>query len=145
VGRQRFEVARPRNIRAFAGKPNSIEYVNEVGGSSNRKHATWAIWSYQFSGGGVVDYSFHRTNHSWRFVQIDTNRKQFRTARGTRVGMSFAQAKKREGVSYTTGCLDSGFWHFRDKHRYATVVGVNPRQSVHALHAYGPGDRAPIC
>lgn len=143
VGSHDFEVANPASIRAFAGKPTSVRYENKLGQSTGPRHAVWQIWAYKYSGGGYVDYSFHRARGSWVFVQIDTNRKQFRTARGTRVGMSYAEAKKREKVMYLPGCIDSGFWHFRDGHRYAVVVGVNPGQSVHALHAYGPGE--PVC
>lgn len=143
VGQHRFEFAHPANIRAFAGKPNSVVYENKLGKPSSSKRAVWAIWSYRFSGGGSVYYSFHRRRGSWLFVEIDTTRKQFKTARGTRVGMSYAEAKKRESGSYIHGCIDSGFWHFRDGHRYAVIVGVNPGQSVHALHAYGPGK--PLC
>jgi hypothetical protein len=143
VGSQRFKVAHPASIRAFAGNPTSVSYENKQGQTTSRRHAVWQIWTYQHSGGGYVNYSFHRTRGSWVFVQIDTNRKQFKTARGTRVGMSYAEAKRREHAPYIHGCLDSGFWHFRDQHRYAVIVGVNPGQSVHALHAYGPGN--PVC
>jgi hypothetical protein len=143
VGSHRFEVAHPESIRDFAGKPNSIRYENKFGEPTSPRHATWEIWSYVFSGGGYVYYSFHHSSGSWLFVQIDTNGKQFQTARGTRVGMTYAEAKKREGVSYIQGCIDSGFWHFRDGHRYAVIVGVNRGHPVHALHGYGPG--LPLC
>ena len=140
VGSQHFEVARPAGIRAFAGKPSSIEYLNKNGQLTGPRGARWEIWTYRSStGGGGVEYSFHRSSGRWLFVQFDTNRKQFRTARGTRVGMTYKQAKTNEGGSYIQGCIDSGFWHFRDGHRYAVLVGVNPGQLVHALHAYGPG------
>ncbi len=143
LGARHFEVATSSSIRAFAGKPNSTRYENKLGQSTGPRKAVWAIWEYKYSGGGYVYYSFHRTKGTWRFVKIDTNRKQFRTARGTRVGMTYAQAKKREGGSYMGGCIDKGFWHFRDGRRYAVVVGVNKGQRVHALHGYGPGQ--PIC
>ena len=53
--------------------------------------------------------------------------------------MTYIQAKKRERAPYIHGCIDSGFWHFRDSHRYDLVIGVNPGHRVHALHAAGPG------
>jgi hypothetical protein len=144
VGLHRFEVARPAGIRAFAGKPDSVQYENRVGNPSGRRGAVWEIWTYRFSGGRYVYYSFHRTRGgSWLFVEIETNRTQFETARGTRVGMSYAEAKKREDVPYIGGCPDSGFWHFRDQHRYAVAVGVNPGHSVYDLDASGP--HRPIC
>lgn len=143
VGSHDFEVAQPAGIRAFAGVPNSIRYENKLGQTTGSRHAAWEIWTYQFAGGAYAYYSFHRSGGSWRFVEIDTNRTQFRTARGTRVGMSYAEAKMREGVSYLGGCIDAGFWHFRDEHRYAVVVGVDRGHPVHELHAYGPGE--PIC
>jgi hypothetical protein len=143
VGTHHFEVAQPAGIRAFAGNPNSIRYENKLGQPTGPTGAVWEIWTYQFANATYASYSFHRTGGSWRFVEIDTNRTQFATARGTRVGMSYAEAKTREGVSYLDGCIDSGFWHFRDAHRYAVVVGVNPHRLVHALHGYGPGE--PVC
>jgi hypothetical protein len=143
VGAQRFEVAQLAAIRAFAGNPNSIQYQNKLGEPTSSKHAVWEIWTYQFASAGYVAYSFHHSSGRWVFVEIDTNRQQFQTARGTRVGMSYAEAKKREGVSYTPGCIDSGFWHFRDQHRYAVVVGVDRGQPVHALHGFGP--HPPVC
>jgi hypothetical protein len=142
VGPHHFEVAKPAGIRAFAGGPNSIRYENKLGQPTDSRHAVWEIWTYRFAGGRYAYYSFHHGQSGWRFVAIDTNRTQFTTARGTRVGMSYAEAKKREDVSYLGGCIDAGFWHFRDGHRYAVVVGVNRGQPVHALHAYGPGEPA---
>jgi hypothetical protein len=138
VGTHRFEVTHRAGIRAFAGTPNSIRYENKLGEPTGSRRAVWEIWTYQFASGGYVSYSFHHTLGTWVFVEIDTNRTQFSTARGTRVGMSYAEAKMREGVPYLPGCIDSGFWHFRDAHRYAVVVGVNRHQPVHALHGYGP-------
>jgi hypothetical protein len=138
VGQQRFEIARPADIRAFAGTPNSIHYQNKLGEATGSKRAVWEIWTYRFGGGGYVYYGFHSAHGNWRFVEIQTNRQQFQTARGTRVGMSYAQAKQREDVPYTAGCIGSGFWHFRKGHRYAVIVSVNPGQSVSGLAAYGP-------
>lgn len=143
VGPHRFEVAHPRQIRVFAGRPNSRTYENKLGEPTTSRTAVWQIWRYSFSGGGYVYYSFHRSSGIWVFVEVDTNRTQFSTAHGTRVGMSYAEARMRDGGSYVHGCIDSGFWHFRDRHRYAVIVGVARGQSVHALHAYGPG--LPLC
>ncbi len=143
VGSHRFEMAQPAAIRAFAGTPNSVQFENKLGEPTGSKHAVFQIWTYTLAGGRDVIYTFHRHHGRWVFVAIDTNRKQFKTARGTRVGMSYAEAKKREGVPYTPGCIDSGFWHFRDGSRYAVVVGVDHKKPVHALHAFGPGQ--PVC
>jgi hypothetical protein len=139
VAAQRFESANRTDIRAFAGKPNSVVYLNKDGERTGSHNAVWESWTYTYADGGYVDYSFHRSTAGWRFTQFGTNRKQFRTARGVRVGMTYAEAKKREGGSYIHGCLDSGFWRFRDGTRFAVIVGVNPGQLVHALIAYGPG------
>ena len=139
VGGHHFETTTPAGIRAFAGAPNSVQYLNRTGGSSGPRRAVWEIWAYHFAGGSSVEYSFHRSNGTWHFSEFDTTRKQFRTPRGTRVGMTYAQAKMREHAPYIPGCIDSGFWHFRDGHRYDLVIGVNPGQRVHALHAAGPG------
>lgn len=139
VSTHHFETTTPAGIRAFAGAPNVVAYLNRTGGSSGPKGAVWQIWTYQFAGGSYVQYAFHRSHAKWHFSEFNTTRKQFRTPGGTRVGMTYAQAKKREGAPYIQGCIDSGFWHFRDGHRYELIIGVNPGQRVHALHAAGPG------
>lgn len=139
VGAHHFETTSPAVIRAFAGAPNSVQYLNRTGEPSAPRHAVWKIWTYSFAGGSYVQYSFHRSNGEWHFSEFNTNRTQFRTPGGTRVGMTYAQAKNREHAPYIDGCIDSGFWHFRDGHRYDLVIGVNPGHRVHALHAAGPG------
>lgn len=139
VGGHHFETTAPAGIKAFAGAPNSVQYLNRSGGSSGPKDAVWEIWTYRFTGGSYVQYSFHRSHGKWHFSEFDTTRKQFTTPGGTRVGTTYAQAKKRERAPYIQGCIDSGFWHFRDHHRYDLVIGVNPGERVHALHAAGPG------
>ena len=103
VGTHHFEIARPPGIRAFAGNPSSVEYWNKYGERSGSRTARWEIWRYRFTGGGYVDYSFQRRSGRWFFVQFETNRKQFITARGTRVGMTYNEAKAREGGSYMGG------------------------------------------
>lgn len=137
VAKHLFGTTQPKGVRSFAGKPSAVEYLNKYGQSTSRKHAVWETLSYTYAGGTYVAYSFHRSQHKWLFAQFDTTRNQFRTARGTRVGMTYAQAKQREHVPYMEGCIDSGFWHFRDGTRYAIIVGVKPGHRVHALHAYG--------
>lgn len=139
VGRQHFETTTPGGIRAFAGAPDSVQYLNRTGGSTGPRHAVWETWTYSFTGGSYVQYAFHRSNGKWHFSEFNTSRTEFRTPVGTRVGMTYAQAKKREQAPYIQGCIDSGFWHFRDGHRYDLVIGVNRHQRVHALHAAGPG------
>ena len=49
VGTHHFEVARPPGIRAFAGNPSSVEYLNKVGARSNSRSATWEIWRYRYT------------------------------------------------------------------------------------------------
>ena len=139
VGPHHFETTTPAGIRAFARTPDSVEYLNRTGGSSGPRNAVWEIWTYRFAGGSYVQYSFHHSHGKWHFSEFNTTRKQFRTPGGTRVGMTYTQAKKRERAPYIQGCIDSGFWHFRDSHRYDLVIGVNPGHRVHALHAAGPG------
>ena len=139
VGPHHFETTAPAGIRAFAGAPSSVAYQNGTGGSSGPKGAVWQIWTYAFTGGSYVQYSFHHSHGKWHFSEFNTNRKQFRTPGGSRVGTTYQQAKKREDAPYIQGCIDSGFWHFRDGHRYDLVIGVNPGHRVHALHAAGPG------
>ena len=142
VGRQHFESSTPASIRAFAGRPDSIVYWNKLGQPTGRSHAVWQLWTYSFDGGGYARYSFHGGAGRWVFSRFDTDRKNFLTVRGTRVGMTYSQAKRRERVPFMGGCIDSGFWHFHGQ-RYAYIVGVNRGQRVHALHAYGPGQ--PLC
>jgi hypothetical protein len=141
VGGLHFEVANAAAVRAFAGRPDSVVYWNSQGIPTTRpSNAVWEIFQYGSDSGSYATYSFHHTDGRWLFAQFDTNRKDFRTARGTRVGMTYAEAKTQErGAQYIAGCVDAGFWRFRDGNRYALVVGVNPGQRVHALHAWGPG------
>jgi hypothetical protein len=143
VGPLRLNASSPAAVRAFAGQPDHVTYWDRYGVDTTSSKATWAIWDYRFSGGGYARYSFVRGARGWVFEQFDTTLKRFYTARATRVGMTYAQAAARERVRWSGGCIDSGFWHYRDGYRFAVLVGVLPGARVHALHAIGP--RPPLC
>lgn len=69
-----------------------------------------------------------------------TLRWRFHTIRGTRVGMTYAEAKRREPRPWPAGCWNS---RVRRQHQvagswYAVVGGVYKGKRVHALHAFGP-------
>jgi hypothetical protein len=140
VGSHRFDHATSATITAFAGKPDYIIYWNKREKPSSKRHAVWQIWIYSFRHRERVWYTFHLSHGKWLFTQFESQRRtQFHTVRGTREGMTYAQAQSHEGVAYKRECLASGFWHFRDKKRYAYAAAVSPGARVRTFVAYGPG------
>ena len=141
VGPVYFNISGPRDVGAFAGNPDRIVYQDQYGNASNLAHSTYAIWEFRYPAGGYTYYSFYYGQEGWLLAEFDTTLERFHTVRGTRVGMTYAQARRRENRPFAHGCIDSGFWRFHIGaygHLYSMVVGVNPGQRVHALHAFGP-------
>jgi hypothetical protein len=140
VGSHHFEKATTATITAFAGKPAYVIYWNKREKPSGQRRAVWQIWVYSFRHRARVWYTFHRSHGKWLFTQFESERRaQFVTTRGTHEGMTYSQAHRHERVPYTSGCLASGFWHFRDGQRYAYAAAVSPGRRVHIFVAYGPG------
>lgn len=146
VGPLRLNVSGPNAARRFAGNPDHVKFFDENGNPSNLRNSVWAEWSYAFPAHGYVDIWFWWSGTSWLFEQFDTSLERFHTVRGTRVGMTYAQARARERIAFSPGCVDEGFWRTRGhglNGYYAYLVGINPGQRVHALRALGPYE--PLC
>lgn len=141
VGPVYFNSSGPENVVAFAGNPDRIVYQDQYGNPSNFANSTYAILEYSYPAGGYTHYSFYWDGQEWLLEQFDTTLERFHTVRGTRVGMTYAEARRRENRPYGSECIDGGFWRFHTDdygQLYSMVVGVNPGQRVHALHAFGP-------
>jgi hypothetical protein len=130
-------------VFSWAGNPDRIVYWDQSGSPTRVSYgdAAFAIAQYHYPANGYTWYDFYWDGSEWLLGEFDTTLERFHTERGTRVGMSYSEARRRENRPRGGGCIDSGFWRFHygaDGGLYSMVIGVNRGQRVHALHAYGP-------
>lgn len=140
VGPLLFDISSPSDLRDFAGRPDRVTFWDQNGAPTISANASWEIWQYHYPNHGYTWYSFNWDGSEWVLEEFDTTLERFHTARGTRVGMSYAEARRCEHRTFSGGCIDAGLWHIRRQNGqlYSLVVGVNPGQPVHALHSFGP-------
>jgi hypothetical protein len=141
VGPLKFDHSTPDDLAHFAGDPDTIVYWDQYGMPTNASNAEWAIAKYHYLGHHLYTwYSFWWDGADWVLEQFDTTLKRFHTDRGTRVGMTYAQAKHRENRPWSGGCIDVGLHRYRrvGGDIYELLVGVDRGKHVHALHAMGP-------
>ncbi len=150
VGPLWMNLSSPSAVMRWAGKPSSVNYLGSEGEPSRPARATWAQAYYNGAGPrtykGTI-YTFARSSRGWRLQQFSTTLQRFHTPGGTRVGMTFAQAARRERVRATGGCVTSGFWHsttpghqpyFAYVASLTTIRGRFDHSHVNMLMAFGP-------
>jgi hypothetical protein len=143
VGPLSFDLSTSNDVLSWAGNPDRIVYWDQNGSPTRVSYgnAAFAIAQYNYAAHGYISYGFYWDGSEWLLGEFDTTLERFHDERGTRVGMSYGEARRRENRPLAGGCLDSGLWRFHygaDGELYSMVVGVNRGQRVHALHAYGP-------
>lgn len=123
------------DVRAFAGSPTHTSFLR---GPSVNFQAPEEVWTYRRRVGGSTSYTFVWGSDGWSLEGFYTTSRKFSTPGGTRVGMSFTEAARREGVRPARGCL-TGLWHRSAHPRGALGVDINAiSKKVAALSAYGP-------
>lgn len=149
VGPLKMNLSGPRALMRWAGNPSEVEYLDADGGSTIASLATWVELFYNGASptrSAGTTYVFWWSAKGWRLEQFSTTLARFRTPGGTRVGMSYAQAKARERVPDSGGCVASGFWHesARGRPYFGYVVSLSwahnvlRNQRVNELVAVGP-------
>jgi hypothetical protein len=109
VGPLRIHLAGRDDVRAFAGRPDRIFDLSDLGKPR-------VLWRYRFRGGRQTTYELVQVDGNWRFEGFFTSTRRFRTRRGTTVGMSWGEARRRErGAAYAhAGCLPPRLWYFKE-------------------------------
>ncbi len=134
VGPLSFDNSTDVDVRAWAGRPDKVQWSTD----GFNDGMLWRTFIYRFPRGGVVEYSFYLyPGEGWYFEEFHTTLERFRTRRGTRVGMSYTQARRREGVPESGGCIGGGFWH-HEANAGLLVATDNARTRVIFLDAQGP-------
>jgi hypothetical protein len=132
-----FDGSIPSDLRAFAGKPDSVSVLS---GISVNNQAAEELWTYTFPSGGRTYYTFVWSDSvgDWLLEGFQTTLQRFRTIHGTKVGISFAQAERREHVPWFNGC-HTGFEHVRRNPLALVEIATDPNKThVTGLAAYGP-------
>jgi hypothetical protein len=140
VGPLRFDYSTSDDVEAWAGSPDKVSYTDQYGAPTNPDNATYATEEFHYPGNGYTYYSFWWDGSEWLFEQFDTSLQRFQTIRGSKVGMSYGQARRREKVPWTSGCW-SGFRHDHQLagQSYEVLVDVYVQgKRVNALDAFGP-------
>jgi hypothetical protein len=144
VGPLSFDYSGPSDVTAFAGKPDKVTYSDQYGVPTGAGNAEWALTEYHFPSHGYTAYDFWWDGSEWRLEEFDTTLQRFHTVRGTRVGMNYAEAKRREGRPWSGRCYSGiSHEHKRDGSYYSLVVGVERGKRVYALYGFGP--HPPLC
>jgi hypothetical protein len=103
VGQLRLDVATEADVRALEGAPDRAEDFVHPGGGAAR------VLGY-----GTTRYWFRvREDGSTALGNFETRSRRFRTRRGTRPGMTRAEAERRERRRARLGCQTAIFQHTR--------------------------------
>lgn len=115
VGDLRVGAARQSDVRRDYGQPSSTRPHASANG-----RATGTVFVYRCGPRCSTQYLFDRSGILQEFVT--TNRRKWRTAAGSRVGTTLAQAERREGAKARSGCV----WAIRRRSgRTALVLTVS--------------------
>jgi hypothetical protein len=137
VGPLRLNHSTRNAVLAYAGKPTSHFYLDKVGSTTaNLRRAVWEELGY----GSSTQYWVWRAHAGspWLFNGFYTTSRRWHTAAGTRVGMTSAQARRRERVPFMGGCLASGYWHSTHSWSYVVSIVSGRVNELVALGAHGP-------
>ena len=98
VGPLSLELSTSDDVFNWAGRADRVYYLDQYGSTVRLSSGTaaFAVMEYDYSAGGYTDYSLYWDGSSWIFGEFDTTIQRFHTERGTRVGMSYAEARRRE-------------------------------------------------
>jgi len=118
VGPFRIGVTTEAQLRALAGKPDSVE--NQF--FPPRKTPVGHTLYYRCGPGCRTAYSINNT--TGRLSDFESSSPHFVTERGSRVGMPAAQAARRERRQLVPGCGDGLYLHLRWDSHHAFVVTV---------------------
>jgi hypothetical protein len=115
-------------VRHVAGDPRRTSTIQNVEG-----HTAYH-WRYPCGHGRSSHYYF---DYRERLVEFGTTCRNWRTAAGTRIGMTTEEAETREGVSAAPGC--AGKWILRRYHRIFLSLWLGPAgNTVTTLEVRGP-------
>jgi hypothetical protein len=137
VGPLRLNHSTRNAVLAYAGKPTSDSYLNEMGNKpASLNRAVWEELSY----GSTTQYWVWRAHAGspWLFNGFFTTSRRWHTPTGTRVGMTSARARRRERVRFMGGCDASGYWHSTHSWSYVVSIVDGHVNELVALGAHGP-------
>ena len=127
VGPLRLNHSTRNAVLAYAGKPTSHFYLDKVGSTTaNLRRAVWEELGY----GSSTQYWVWRAHAGspWLFNGFFTTSRRWHTAAGTRVGMTSAQARRRERVRFHGWLLSQRLLAFDAQLVLRGVDRQRPRQ-----------------
>jgi hypothetical protein len=131
IGPFRIDRTSEAQIRAVAGRPVRVEAVfNDV----TRARVGRTLF-YRCGRGCLTAYSIARSTR--RLSDFWTRSPRFRTQRGSRAGMTVAQAERLEAKRFGPGCGDGLYLHVRfDRSHIFVLTGDHGR--VDGITYLGP-------
>jgi hypothetical protein len=131
VGPLDIDTSSPPDVRGFAGPPDSTSFFNNGAGTE------FMIFEYRFPFNGFTAYTFAGDGSGgWTLEQFQTTLQRFRTAHGTRVGMSVREAERREHLPFRSGCY-SGLIRRWQGGQFNLIL-ESSLSRVGSLYAQGP-------
>jgi hypothetical protein len=131
IGSFRIDVTTEAQLRSVAGRPDRVE--NQF--FPPKKTPVGRTLYYRCGPGCETAYSIN--NSTGRLSDYGSSSPRFATERGSRVGMSAAQAARREGKKLVLGCGEGLYIHLRWDNRHQFVLGVS-RGKVRSIAYLGP-------
>lgn len=130
-----FDESKPPALRAFAGRASRVIVSR---GAAVNFQAAEQLWIYAFPRQGRVFCTFvwSKEADAWLLEGFGTTLERFHTARGSKVGMSLANARRREHLRLVIGCL-GGLWRYRKHPPALLILSINGIR-VQSIEAYGP-------
>jgi hypothetical protein len=131
IGSFRIDVTTEARLRTVAGWPARVEKQF----FPQRKTPAGRTLYYRCGRGCETAYSIN--DSTGKLSDYWSTSPRFVTARGSRVGMSGAQAARREGKRPVPGCGDALYIHLRWDARHRFMLTVT-HSRVHSIAYLGP-------
>jgi hypothetical protein len=136
VGPLRVHQATDEDVREWAGKPSRVWTLSEPGRQDYR------FWRYRHSQGRRTTYGFARAGGDWLLEEFFTTSRRFSTRRGTKAGMPYVKARRREpGARYVgADCLPPRLRYFKEGGFLLELflAAERPAARVEGLSVSGP-------